>query len=41
MIRINNMRKHPIAQHMGGGRTAYPSGNITIINIEKRHCPKR
>lgn len=40
MIRINNMRKHPIAQHIGGGRTAYP-GNITIINIEKRHCPER
>lgn len=35
MIRVNNMRKHPRAPHIGGERTAHPSGNVTIINMRR------
>lgn len=34
------MRKHPSAPYIGGRRT-HPFGTVTIINTEKRPCPKR
>lgn len=35
------MRKHPRAHYIIGGKAANPSGTVTTINTEKRHCPKR